>query len=46
MTPTAVSKKKARGSESFTLADLKEWVRALDIPEESAAEAVLEYLKQ
>lgn len=46
MTPTSVSKKKARGSESFTLEDFKNWVKALNIPEESAADAVYRFLMQ
>lgn len=46
MTPVGVSKKKARGSDAFTLSDFKKWVKALDIPEESAADAVYQFLMQ
>lgn len=44
--PTTLSKKKARGSKELTLEEFKQWVKLLDIPEESAANAVYMYLTQ
>ncbi len=46
LTPQAVSRKKQRGSEKFTLKEFKAWVKALEIPEDAAADAVYRYLMQ